>query len=182
MSVKRWDLDLPRVLSWTVPSEWSWSKSLWVYVFISMDIFLRVEFLGHRMYIWGSSECPAKKLSRVPGAHLHSGQPWMRNSSTLSCYCLVVKLGLTLCNPRDCSIPGFPGLPYFPEFPQMHVHWVCDAIQPSHPLSSPSPPAFNLAQHQGLFQWVGSLWDVLFYVLSTLSIIRLFDLALLYDA
>ena len=48
-------------------------------------------------------------------------------------------------------------LHYLPEFAQTHVHWVTDAIQPSHPLSSPSPPAFNLSQHQGLFQWVGSL-------------------------
>ena len=57
----------------------------------------------------------------------------------------------------DCSIPGFPVLHYLPEFAQTHVHWVSDAIQPSHPLSSPSPPTFNLSQHQGLFQWVSSL-------------------------
>ena len=57
----------------------------------------------------------------------------------------------------DCSIPGFPVHHYLPEFAQTHVHWVSDAIQPSHPLSSPSPPTFNLSQHQGLFQWVSSL-------------------------
>ena len=56
----------------------------------------------------------------------------------------------------DCSTPGFPVHHQLPEFAQTHVHWVGDAIQPSHPLSSPSPPAFNLSQHQGLFQWVGS--------------------------
>ena len=56
----------------------------------------------------------------------------------------------------DCSTPGFPVLHYLPEFAQTHVHWVDDAIQPSHPLSPPSPPALNLSQHQGLFQWVGS--------------------------
>ena len=56
----------------------------------------------------------------------------------------------------DCSMPGFPVLHYLPEFAQIHVHGVGDAIQPSHPLA-PSPPAFNLFQHQGLFQWVGSL-------------------------
>ena len=49
----------------------------------------------------------------------------------------------------DCSMPGFPVHLQLPEFTQIHVHWVCDAIQPSHPLSSPSPPAFNLSQHQG---------------------------------
>ena len=54
----------------------------------------------------------------------------------------------------NCSMPGFPVLHYLPEFALTHVHWVSDVIQPSHPLSSPSPPAFNLSQHQGLFQWV----------------------------
>ena len=63
---------------------------------------------------------------------------------------------LTLCDPMDCSTPGFPVHQQLPEFAQTHVHWVNDAIQPSHPLSSPSPPAFNLSQHQGLFQWVSS--------------------------
>ena len=54
---------------------------------------------------------------------------------------------------QSCS-PGFPILHYLSEFAQTHVHWVNDAIQSSHPLSSPSPPALNLSQHQGLFQWV----------------------------
>ena len=65
-----------------------------------------------------------------------------------------------LCNPMDCSMPGFPVLRYLPEFAQTHVYWVDDAIQPSHPLSPASPPAFNLPQHQGLFQWVSSLHQV----------------------
>ena len=54
----------------------------------------------------------------------------------------------------DYSTPGLPVHHQLPELTQIHVHWVGDAIQPSHPLSSPSPPAFNLSQHQGLFQWV----------------------------
>ena len=58
----------------------------------------------------------------------------------------------TLCDPMDCSMPGFPVHHQLPELTQTHVHRVGDAIQPSHPLSSPSPPAFNLSQHQGLFQ------------------------------
>ena len=62
----------------------------------------------------------------------------------------------TLCDPIDCSTPGFSVHHQLPEFTQTHVHWVGDAIQPYHPLSSPSPPAFNLSYHQGLFQWVGS--------------------------
>ena len=53
----------------------------------------------------------------------------------------------TLCNPMNCSIPGFPVLHCLPESAQTHVHWVGDAIQPSHPLLSPSPPTFNLSQH-----------------------------------
>ena len=58
--------------------------------------------------------------------------------------------------PMDCSTAAFPVLHHLLEFTQTHVHWVCDAIHPSHPLSSPSPPAFNLVQHQGLFQRVSS--------------------------
>ena len=53
----------------------------------------------------------------------------------------------------DCSTPGFPIHHQLPKFTQTRVHWVGDAIQPSHPPSSPSPPTFNLSQHQGLFQW-----------------------------
>ena len=60
----------------------------------------------------------------------------------------------------DCSMPAFPVLHHFPESTQTRVHWVSDAIQASHPLSSPSPPAFNLSQHQGLFQWVNSSHQV----------------------
>ena len=60
----------------------------------------------------------------------------------------------------DCSTPGFPVHHQLLEFAQTHVHWVSDAIQPSHPLSSPFPPALNLSQHQGLFQWVSSSHQV----------------------
>ena len=63
-----------------------------------------------------------------------------------------------LCDPMDCSTAGFHVLHYLLEFAQTHVLWVDDAIQPSHPLSSPSPPALNLSQSQGLFQWVSSVW------------------------
>ena len=58
-----------------------------------------------------------------------------------------------LFNPMDYSRPGLPVHHQLPESTQTHVHWVSDAIQPSHPLSSPSPPALNLSQHQGLFKW-----------------------------
>ena len=65
----------------------------------------------------------------------------------------------TLCDPMNCSTPGLPVHHELPEFTQTHVHQVGDAIQPSHPLSSPSP-AFSLPQHQGLFQWVSSSHQV----------------------
>ena len=87
----------------------------------------------------------------------------------LNCYLLDLKgffsfssvqsLSPTLCNPMDCSMPGFPVHHQLPEFTQIHVHWVGDAIQPSHPLLSPSP-AFNLSQYQGLFKWVSSSHQV----------------------
>ena len=67
-----------------------------------------------------------------------------------------VQLCPTLCDPVDCSVSGFRVHHQLRELTQTHVHWVGDVIQPSHLLSSPSPPAFNLSQHQGLFQWVSS--------------------------
>ena len=66
----------------------------------------------------------------------------------------------TLCDPMNRSTPGLPVHHKLPEFTQIHVHWVGDAIQPSHPLSSSSPPAPNPSQHQGLFQWVSSSHEV----------------------
>ena len=91
--------------------------------------------------------------------------------SMLSClsylYTLAIKLFSsvaqscpTLCDPMDCSMPGFPVHHQLPELTQTHVHRVGDAIQASHPLLSPSPPACNLSQHQGLFKWVSSSHQV----------------------
>ena len=83
----------------------------------------------------------------------------------MCCCCSVAQSCPTLCDTMDCSTPSFPVLHHLPEFhlpwvSQTHVHWVSDAIQPSCPLSSLSPPAFYLPQHQGLFQWVSSLHEV----------------------
>ena len=66
----------------------------------------------------------------------------------------------TLCDPMDYSMPGFPVHHQLLELTQTHVNHVGDAIQPSHPLSFPSPPVFNLSQHQSLFQWVSSSYQV----------------------
>ena len=66
----------------------------------------------------------------------------------------------TLCDPMDHNMPGLPVHHQLPEFTQTHVHWVSDAIQPSHLLSYPSPPAFNLSQNQSFFKWVSSSHQV----------------------
>ena len=84
--------------------------------------------------------------------------------------CSVTQSCLTLYNPMDCSTPGFPVHHQLPKFAQTHVHQVSNAIQPSHPLPSSSPPAFNLSQHQGLFPWVGSSHQVAKYWSFILSI------------
>ena len=72
----------------------------------------------------------------------------------------VAQLWPTLCDPMDCSTPSFSVHHQLPELTQTHIHQVSNAIQPFHPLSPPSPPAFNLSQHQGLFQWVSSSHQV----------------------
>ena len=83
----------------------------------------------------------------------------MSNSSRL--------LGVMIATP---STPGFPVLHYLPDFAQTCVHWIGDAIQPSHPLLTPSPLTFSLSQHQGLFQWVGSSHQVAKYWSFSFSI------------
>ena len=76
------------------------------------------------------------------------------------CCCSVTLSYLTLWDPMDYSMPDFPVLHYLPELAQIHVHWVGDAIQPSHPLLPPSPFTFNFSQHQSLFQRASSLHQV----------------------
>ena len=84
--------------------------------------------------------------------------------SVCCCFCSVALSGLTLCDPMDCSMPGLSVLHHLQVFPQTHVHWVSDAIQPSHPLSPPSPPALLPSIFPSirvfLFQWVHSLHQV----------------------
>ena len=86
--------------------------------------------------------------------------PRWKRFSVVTSVISVARLWLTLCNLMDCSMPGFPVHHQLPELAQTHVRWVRDAIQTSHPLSSPFPPAFNPSQHQGLFKWVSSLHQV----------------------
>ena len=91
---------------------------------------------------------------RVPESHPHGSLSHFSHFSSSLNACL------TLLDPMHCSTPGFPVHHQLPELAQTQVHQVSNAIWPSHPLSSPSPPAFNLSQHQGLFKWVSSLHRV----------------------
>ena len=77
---------------------------------------------------------------------------WFQFGKKVRQGCILSPCLFNICNPMDCSTPRFPVCHHLPEFTQIHVHRVTGAIQPSHSLSSPSPPALNLFQHQGLFQ------------------------------
>ena len=104
---------------------------------------------------WGLSECNAHhrqstKKTAMMEKNLTRLYSWMNQFSS------VAQLCPTLCDPMNRSTPGLPVHHQLPEFTQTHVHRVGDVIQPSHPLSSPSPPAPNPSQHQSLFQWVNS--------------------------
>ena len=113
-----------------------------------------------RQEYWSGLPCPS------PGDLPNQGLNWVFYISCIGRWVLlplappgklinsVAQSCPTLCNPIDYSTPGFPVLHQLLELAQTHVHWVGDAIQQSHPLSYPSPPAFNLSQHQGLFHWV----------------------------
>ena len=101
------------------------------------------------------SICHGKSSSKSrKNCHLspHKQKPFHFSSVAQSC--------LTLCHPMDCSTPDFPVAHQLPDPSQTHIHRIGDAIQSSHPLSSPSPPILNLSQHQGLFKWVGSSHQV----------------------
>ena len=100
-------------------------------------------------------------LSRLPASKIKL----IFLSTSLACFSSVqfsssAQSCTTLCNPINHSMPGFPVHHQLLESTQTHIHWVSDAIQLSHPLLSPSPPALNLSQHQGLFRWVSSLHQV----------------------
>ena len=84
----------------------------------------------------------------------------LQNDNSIFQFSSVTQSCLTLYHPMNRSTPGLPIHHQLLESTQTHVHWVGDAIQPSHPLSSPSPPALNLSQHQALFQWVSSSHQV----------------------
>ena len=102
-------------------------------------------------------QCILRNVASIVGHHGPS-KCWGKFSSVQ--FSSVAQSCPTLCYPMNCSTPGLPVHHHLPEFTQTRVHRVCDAIQPSHPLSSPSPPAPNPSQHQSLFQWVNSSHEV----------------------
>ena len=123
-----------------------------------------VERWYHRIYLQGNNGETDIEISLMD---MRSGDErwdvwrgtWKLTFSSVQ-FSSVTQSRLTLRNPMNHSMPGLPVHHQLPEFTQTHVHWVSDAIQPSHPLSSPSPPAPNPSQHQSLFQWVNSLHEV----------------------
>ena len=107
------------------------------------------------LHLLTCSSCTINLIRLVPSSKYQV--PFLFPCCCCCCCCSVTKSCLTLCDPMDCSTPGFLVLHYLLEFAQTHVHWVNDAIQTSHLLLPPSPPALNLSQHQGLFQWANSV-------------------------
>ena len=100
-------------------------------------------------------------LHKSTKIHIRTPHSIISKSKILgSCLSSVAQSCPTLCDPMDCSTPGLPVHHQLLKLAQTHVHRVSDAIQPSHPLLSSSPPAFNLSQHQGFFQWVSSSHQV----------------------
>ena len=112
-----------------------------------------------RQEYWRGMPCPPPGNLPNPGIKLTPlTSPALagRFLTTSATCCSVAQSCPTLCSSMDCLTQGFPALHHFPELAQTHGYWVNDAIQPYHPLLFPSPPTFNLSQHQSLFQWVSS--------------------------
>ena len=134
-----------------------------IYVFCPNPSFLKslLKFHLTTLFEITSNSVSHQLTSSPPAAFFQSiVSISLTSSNTQYDFSSVTQLCLTLCDPMDCSTPALSVCHQLPEFTQIHVHWVDDAIQPAHPLLSPSPPTFNLSQHQGLFKWVSSLHQV----------------------
>ena len=127
---------------------------LWVFLGVWCGSFRVLRFFSSSSLMFAFSAINFPFSTALAESYRHKHSSFISHS--VQCCWWVTKSCPTLCNPMNCSTPGFPVLHYLLEFAQTHVHWVGDAVQLFHPLLSPSPPAFNLSQHQGLFQWVGS--------------------------
>ena len=130
---------------WTSSENWWWTGKPGMLQSMGRKELDTTEWLN-----WTQKQECCKALSIVVGTQ------WMLNK----CFHSITQSCPTLCNTMYCSTLGFPVHHQLLELAQTHVNWVSDAIQPSHPLSSPSPPAFNVSWHQGLFQWVSSSHQV----------------------
>ena len=123
--------------------------SVWMYISIAKSIKMdwkRMPLIHIKGCFWDRAEW------KKTGVMKQASPAQFSSVQSLSC--------VWLCDPMNHSTPRTPVHHQFPESTQTHVHWVNDAIQPSHPLSSPSPPALNISQHKGLYQWVSSLHQV----------------------
>ena len=109
---------------------------------------------------WLKPPTPTGTIITICMSYFMTGSPGKKHRTNSVQFSSVAQSCLTLCDPMNCSMPGLPVHHQLPEFTQTLVHQVGDAIQPSHPLSSPSPPARNPSQHQSLFQWVNSSHEV----------------------
>ena len=151
--VKVTDLCVAKSLWCSVLTSLTWLAAFASLAFSWDSLFSSVHDFKYHLYadafqIWNSR--PASLLSCRVVVYLTTSVQF--SSVAQSC--------LNLCDPMNHSTPGLPAHHQLPEFTQTHVHWVSDAIQPSHPLSSPFPPALNPCQHQSLFQWVNSSHEV----------------------
>ena len=127
--------------NWSLCCPWYRGGRKWAF----LESFNNPQFLP-----WG----PPENLSPTESETFLDLQPVSVQFSSVTQSCP------TLCDPMNCSMPDLPVHHQLSESTQTHVHWVGDAIQPSHPLLSLSPPALNLCQHQGLFKWVSSSYQV----------------------
>ena len=133
----------PRAYSNACPLSW------WCHPTISSSV---IPFSSHLQSF------PASGSFQMSQFFTSGGQRIGVSASASVQFSSVAQSCLTLCDPMDHSILGLPVHHQLPEFTHTHAHWVGDAIQPSHPLLSPSPPALNLSQHQDLFKWVSIRW------------------------
>ena len=133
----------------------------------SVSLSHRKSYLGHwyhlfYTYAWGKFGWEGQNINFSNYAKINKYLKAVSNyiPKGICQFSSVIQSCPILCNPMNCSTPGLPVHHQLPEFTQTHVHLVGDAIQASHPLSSPSPPAPNPSQHQSLFQWVNSSHEV----------------------
>ena len=141
-----------------VLGDWSeWGVSECVYMRVQMNVLYVCVWGGQGVYVGGVGWRLRIWASLMMGFEPHHSQ---RGNSGCVQFNSVAQLCLTLCDPMNRSTPGLPVHYQLPEFIQTHVHWVSDAIQPFHPLSSPSPPTLNSSQCQGLSRWVSSSHQV----------------------